>query len=125
MEGGVEAGGQMVDERFLARIDKGEACFVTLGTELNRVEHYVYIGDVGGETKTMLHLGKYMEGGVEAGGQMVDERFLARIDNGEACFVTLGTELNRVERYVYIGDVGDETQTMLHMGKYMEGGVEV
>jgi len=54
-EGGVEAGGQMVDQRFLPRIDEGEARFVMVGTELNRVEHYVYIGGVGGETKTTIY----------------------------------------------------------------------
>jgi len=53
--GGVEAGGQMVDQRFLPRIDEGEARFVMIGKELNRVEHYVYIGGVGGETKTTIH----------------------------------------------------------------------
>merc|ERR1712085_241598 len=54
-ESGVEAGGQMVDQRFLPRIDEGEARFVVVGTELNRVEHYVYIGGVGGETKTTIY----------------------------------------------------------------------
>jgi len=54
-EGGVEAGGQMVDQRFLRRINEGEARFVMIGKELNRVEHYVYIGGVGGETKTTIH----------------------------------------------------------------------
>lgn len=52
--GGVEAGGQMVDQRFLPRIDEGEARFVMIGNKLNRVEHYVYIGGVGGETKTSI-----------------------------------------------------------------------
>jgi len=54
-EGGVAAGGQMVDQRFLPRIDEGESRFMMIGTELNRVEHYVYIGGVGGETKTTIH----------------------------------------------------------------------
>merc|ERR1712050_72082 len=54
-EGGREAGGQMVDQRFLPRIDEGEARFVMIGRELNRVEHYVYIGGVGGETKTTIY----------------------------------------------------------------------
>merc|ERR1712099_138337 len=54
-EGGVEAGGQMVDQRFLPRIDEGEARFVMIGTKLYRVEHYVYIGGVGGETKTTIY----------------------------------------------------------------------
>merc|ERR1719343_368346 len=54
-EGGREAGGQMVDQRFLPRIDEGEARFMMIGTELNRVEHYVYIGGVGGETKTTIY----------------------------------------------------------------------
>merc|ERR1712004_58578 len=54
-EGGREAGGQMVDQRFLPRIDEGEARFMMIGMELNRVEHYVYIGGVGGETKTTIY----------------------------------------------------------------------
>lgn len=54
-EGGVEAGGQMVDQRFLPRIEEGEARFVMIGKKLFRVEHYVYIGGVGGETKTTLY----------------------------------------------------------------------
>merc|ERR1712117_1018153 len=54
-EGGVEAGGQMVDQRFLPRIEEGEARFVMIGKKLFRVEHYVYIGGVGGETKTTIY----------------------------------------------------------------------
>jgi len=54
-EGGVEAGGQMVDQRFCPRISEGEARFVMIGRKLFRVEHYVYIGGVGGETKTTLY----------------------------------------------------------------------
>jgi len=54
-EGGAEAGGQMVDQRFLPRIHEGEARFVCIGRNLFRVEHYVYIGGVGGETKTTIY----------------------------------------------------------------------
>merc|ERR1711957_400956 len=54
-DGGVEAGGQMVDQRFCPRIDEGEARFVMIGKKLFRVEHYVYIGGVGGETKTTIY----------------------------------------------------------------------
>merc|ERR1712038_288949 len=54
-EGGVEAGGQMVDQRFCPRIDEGEARFVMIGKKLFRVEHYIYIGGVGGETKTSIY----------------------------------------------------------------------
>jgi len=54
-EGGAEAGGQMVDQRFCPRIDEGEARFVMIGKKLFRVEHYVYIGGVGGETKTTIY----------------------------------------------------------------------
>merc|ERR1712228_364483 len=54
-EGGREAGGQMVDQRFLPRIEEGEARFVMIGKKLFRVEHYVYIGGVGGETKTTIY----------------------------------------------------------------------
>merc|ERR1712039_162142 len=55
-------------------------------------------------------VGKYFEGGREAGGQMVDQRFLPRIDEGEARFMMIGMELNRVEHYRYIGGVGGETR---------------
>jgi len=54
-EGGREAGGQMVDQRFCPRIEEGEARFVMIGRKLFRVEHYVYIGGVGGETKTTIY----------------------------------------------------------------------
>merc|ERR1719469_563477 len=54
-EGGVEAGGQMVDQRFCPRIDEGEGRFVMIGRKLFRVEHYGYIGCVGGETKTTIY----------------------------------------------------------------------
>jgi len=54
-EGGVEAGGQMVDQRFCPRISEGEARFVMIGRKLFRVEHYVYIGGVSGETKTTIY----------------------------------------------------------------------
>jgi len=53
--GGKEAGGQMVDQRFCPRIDEGESRFVMIGKKLFRVEHYVYIGGVGGETKTTIY----------------------------------------------------------------------
>jgi glutathione synthase/RimK-type ligase-like ATP-grasp enzyme len=53
--GGRAAGGQMVDQRFLPRIEEGEARFMMVGTELYRIEHYVYIGGVGGETKTTIY----------------------------------------------------------------------
>jgi len=65
-------------------------------------------------TWTSAGTGKYFEGGAEAGGQMVDQRFLPRIDEGEARFVMIGPELNRVEHYVYIGGVGGETKTTIH-----------
>merc|ERR1712050_348954 len=55
-EGGAEAGGQMVDQRFLPSIDtKGESRFFMLGTDLYNIEHYMYIGGVGGETKTTVY----------------------------------------------------------------------
>merc|ERR1712176_1532092 len=54
-EGGKEAGGQMVDQRFCPRIDEGEARFIMIGRKCLRVEHYVYIGGVGGETKTTIY----------------------------------------------------------------------
>merc|ERR1719215_2561610 len=54
-EGGAAAGGQMVDQRYLPRIDEGEARFMMVGAELYRIEHYVYIGGVGGETKTTIY----------------------------------------------------------------------
>merc|ERR1711997_943754 len=63
---------------------------------------------------TSIGTGKYFEGGKEAGGQMVDQRFLPRIDEGEARFVMIGKELNRVEHYVYIGGVGGETKTTIY-----------
>merc|ERR1739846_86391 len=55
MGGGVEAGGQMVDQRFCPRISEGEARFVMIGRKCFRVEHYVYIGGGGGETKTTIY----------------------------------------------------------------------
>lgn len=58
--------------------------------------------------------GKYFAGGKEAGGQMVDQRFLPRIDEGEARFVMIGRNLFRVEHYKYIGGVGGETETNIY-----------
>merc|ERR1719189_1570418 len=54
-EGGREAGGQMVDQRYLPRIDEGEARFMMVGSQLHRIEHYVYLGGVGGEIKTTIY----------------------------------------------------------------------
>merc|ERR1712157_122116 len=54
-EGGKEAGGQMVDQRFLPRIEEGEARFMMIGKELYRIEHYKYLGGVGGETVTTIY----------------------------------------------------------------------
>jgi len=65
-------------------------------------------------TWTSIGQGKYYEGGVEAGGQMVDQRFLPRIEEGEARFVMIGTKLNRVEHYEYIGGVSGETKTSIY-----------
>merc|ERR1711972_766049 len=50
--------------------------------------------DASGEW-TSIGTGKYYEGGVEAGGQMVDQRMLPRIDEGEARFVMIGKELKQ------------------------------
>lgn len=50
--GGVEAGGIMVDQRFLPRIEEGESRFLMVGTKLFNVEHYVYQGEgIGGAAK--------------------------------------------------------------------------
>jgi len=62
-------------------------------------------------TWTSKGVGKYYEGGAEAGGQMVDQRFLDGIDEGEARFFMVGTELYNIEHYVYIGGVSGETKT--------------
>jgi len=70
-------------------------------------------GGAAGEWKSK-GVGKYFEGGREAGGQMVDQRFLPRISEGESRFMMIGTELNRVEHYVYIGGVGGETKTTIY-----------
>jgi hypothetical protein len=69
--------------------------------------------DKSGEWKS-IGTGKYFEGGREAGGQMVDQRFLPRIEEGEARFMMVGTELYRIEHYVYIGGVGGETKTTIY-----------
>jgi len=58
--------------------------------------------------------GKYFEGGKEAGGQMVDQRFLPRIEEGEARFMMVGRQLIRIEHYRYIGGVGGETETTIY-----------
>jgi hypothetical protein len=65
-------------------------------------------------TWTSQGTGKYYEGGKEAGGQMVDQRFLADIENGEARFFMLGMELYNIEHYKYIGGVGGETVTTVY-----------
>jgi len=65
-------------------------------------------------TVTSKGTGKYFEGGKEAGGQMVDQRFCPRIEEGEARFVMIGKKLFRVEHYVYIGGVGGETKTTIY-----------
>merc|ERR1712087_637377 len=67
----------------------------------------------GGATWESKGTGKYFEGGKEAGGQMVDQRFLPRIDEGEARFMMIGMDLNRIEHYKYIGGVGGETETTI------------
>ena len=46
----------MVDQRFIATVDtKGQARFFMCGMDLYNVEDYLYIGGVGGETKTTVH----------------------------------------------------------------------
>merc|ERR1712039_1133461 len=69
--------------------------------------------DKAGEWKS-VGTGKYFEGGREAGGQMVDQRFLPRIEEGEARFMMIGKELYRIEHYKYIGGVGGETETTIY-----------
>lgn len=58
-----------------------------------------------GEWKS-IGKGKYFDGGLKAGGLMVDQRYLPRIDEGEARFMCIGTELNRIEHYEYPEGVG-------------------
>merc|ERR1719437_314933 len=70
--------------------------------------------DKSGEWKS-IGKGKYYEGGAAAGGQMVDQRFLPGISEGEARFVMIGTKLNRIEHYVYIGGVSGETRTTIYL----------
>merc|ERR1719277_790678 len=48
--------GEFIEFCENGRIDEGEARFVMIGTKLYRVEHYVYIGGVGGETKTTIFM---------------------------------------------------------------------
>ncbi|CAJ1460630.1 unnamed protein product [Effrenium voratum] len=50
-----EAGGQMVDQRYLPGIKEGESRFFMVGKQLYNVEHYVYHGGVGGETETTVY----------------------------------------------------------------------
>jgi len=66
-------------------------------------------------TWTSIGTGEYYKGGREAGGQMVDQRFLPRIEEGESRFMMIGNELNRVEHYKYIGGVGGETITTIYI----------
>jgi len=66
-------------------------------------------------TWTSQGTGKYFEGGVEAGGQMVDQRFLDSIDTkGESRFFMLGMDLYNIEHYMYIGGVSGETHTTVY-----------
>merc|ERR1712038_2029814 len=67
----------------------------------------------GPEWKT-VGSGKYYEGGKEAGGQMVDQRFLPRIEEGEARFMMVGRELYRIEHYVYLNGVGADCKTTIY-----------
>jgi hypothetical protein len=53
---------------------------------------------------TSIGTGKYFEGGVAAGGIMVDQRFLPRISEGESRFLMVGSKLFNVEHYVYQGE---------------------
>merc|ERR1712117_650409 len=69
--------------------------------------------DKSGEWKS-IGTGKYYEGGREAGGQMMDQRFLPRIEEGEARFMMIGKELYRIEHYKYLGGVGGETVTTMY-----------
>lgn len=52
--GGLEAGGLMVDQRYLPRIDEGEARFMCVGRTLNRIEHYEYPEGVSGNYKQTI-----------------------------------------------------------------------
>jgi hypothetical protein len=55
-EGGPEAGGVMVDQRFLPRISEGESRFLMVGSKLFNVEHYVYQGEgIGGAAKCTVY----------------------------------------------------------------------
>jgi len=62
---------------------------------------------------TSIGTGKYFAGGAEAGGIMVDQRYLPRIDEGEARFMCVGTDLYRIEHYEYPEGVsGNYKQTI-------------
>jgi len=66
-----------------------------------------------GEWKS-IGTGSYYKGGRAAGGQMVDQRYLPRISEGEARFLMVGTELYRVEHYHFPNGVGGDTITTLY-----------
>jgi len=70
--------------------------------------------DKSGEWKS-LGVGKYLEGGKEAGGLMVDQRFLPRIDEGESRFMMVKDELFAVEHYKYLGEgIGGATECVVY-----------
>jgi len=58
--------------------------------------------------------GQYFAGGMEAGGLMVDQRYLPRISEGENRFLCVGTELNRIEQYEYPEGVSGNYKQTLH-----------
>merc|ERR1719411_1877731 len=58
--------------------------------------------------------GQYFAGGLEAGGLMVDQRYLPRISEGENRFLCVGTELNRIEQYEYPEGVSGNYKQTLH-----------
>jgi len=69
--------------------------------------------DKSGEWKS-TGKGQYYAGGKEAGGLMVDQRYLPRISEGESRFLCVGTELNRIEQYEYPEGVSGNYKQTIH-----------
>jgi len=112
-------------ENFCDRFAAGDEMLILKEANDNHVEEHTvdeFIefcsngrSDKSGEWKSQ-GTGKYFEGGAEAGGQMVDQRFVSTIDEkGEARFFMCGMDLYNIEHYLYIGGVGGETKTTVYM----------
>eukprot|EP00614_Pseudopedinella_elastica_P018775 CAMPEP_0172651332 /NCGR_PEP_ID=MMETSP1068-20121228/242749_1 /TAXON_ID=35684 /ORGANISM="Pseudopedinella elastica, Strain CCMP716" /LENGTH=549 /DNA_ID=CAMNT_0013465721 /DNA_START=131 /DNA_END=1780 /DNA_ORIENTATION=+ len=93
LEGGKAAGGQLVDQRLLPRIVEGEVRIQMVGDSLFQIIHKK---PTDGGMSAVGGVAEYTFSSKAAGGQLVDQRLLPRIVEGEVRIQMVGDSLFQI-----------------------------